>query len=195
MMLPNNVYHLYNRGNNGQDIFYEKRNFLYFLKKARTHFLPHVDILAYCLMKNHFHFLINTKESFRQSGFSNDLMIMLRSYTRAINKQLGRTGSLFAQNTKIKLLETHGMTQSHAMSSTNADTYPFVCFHYIYQNPIRAGLVNRMEHWEMSSFQDYAGFRNGSLCHKELAYQLLDLPSNPIHFIRESYALLPDDIV
>lgn len=163
-MLPNRLYHLYNRGNNRQNIFFDD----YFLSKAQTHLLPHVDILAYCLMNNHFHFMINTKVNFQRSEFSNGLKIMLRSYTRAINKERDQTGSLFSQNTKIKQLETHGMTSSHAMSSANADNYPLICFHYIHQNPVRASLVKKMEHWEMSSFQDYAGYRNDTLCNKKL---------------------------
>lgn len=59
---PNTIYHIYNQGNNKQIIFPEERNYIFFLKKVRKHLLPCVDILAYCLMPNHFHFLIYTNE-------------------------------------------------------------------------------------------------------------------------------------
>ena len=115
---------------------------------------------------------------------------MLRSYTRAINKQENRTGSLFQQNTKIKDLEaddSHVMALSHGITP-NAE-YPFICFHYIHQNPVRGGLVERMEDYEMSSFQDYAGLRNGTICTKELTKKFLDIDIQPESFLAESYSV------
>ena len=177
-MQPTSFYHIYNRGNNKQRIFLNRENYLFFLRKVRTHFLNHVDVLAYCLMPNHFHFLVFTKHNFDSTGFSNDLKIMLRSYTRAINIQEIRTGSLFQQNTKIKNLETDDSTD-----------YSFICFHYIHQNPVRGGLADNMEDYEMSSFQDYAGFRNGTICNKELAKEFLDIDIVPKIFLKDSYSL------
>ena len=49
------IYHLYNRGNNSQKIFFDHENYIFFLQKIRTHLTPVADILAYCLMPNHFH--------------------------------------------------------------------------------------------------------------------------------------------
>jgi len=49
------------------------------------------------------------------------------------------------------------------------------CFHYIHQNPWKAGLVSKMENWKYSSFSDFAGFRDGTLCNKQLALELLIL--------------------
>ncbi|MBN1950845.1 MAG: transposase [Bacteroidales bacterium] len=56
------LYHLYNQGNNRQDIFFKHENYLYFLDKMKIHILPHCDILAYCLMPNHFHIMIRVNE-------------------------------------------------------------------------------------------------------------------------------------
>lgn len=67
--------------------------------------------------------------------------------------------------------------------------YPFICFHYIHQNPLKARLVKRMEDWEMSSFRDYAGLRDNTLVNKDLAIKMLDLPATPEQFIREAYAV------
>lgn len=53
-----NIYHVYNRGNNSNPIFFERENYYFFLKKMRRHLLPYCDILAWCLMPNHFHWLI-----------------------------------------------------------------------------------------------------------------------------------------
>ena len=61
---------------------------------------------------------------------------------------------------------------------------------YIHQNPMKAGLVKRMEDWEYSSFNDYCGNRSETMCNKELASQLLDL--NFDTFYDDSYRLISD---
>jgi len=52
--IENNIYHVYNQGNNRQRIFFTYDNQVYFLDKIRKHILPYADILAWCLMYNHF---------------------------------------------------------------------------------------------------------------------------------------------
>lgn len=57
-----NLYHIYNQGNNRQQIFYVRDNYLFFLNKLKRHVLPYSDILAWCLMSNHFHLLVYVKQ-------------------------------------------------------------------------------------------------------------------------------------
>lgn len=52
------IYHIYNQGNNRQRIFFDRENYLFFLRKIRTHILPFADIFAWCLMPNHFHLMV-----------------------------------------------------------------------------------------------------------------------------------------
>jgi putative transposase len=54
-------YHIYHRGNNRENIFFEEKNFEYFLKLYVKYIVPVADTYAYCLMKNHFHFLVRIK--------------------------------------------------------------------------------------------------------------------------------------
>ena len=186
----NELYHIYNRGNNQQKIFFKPGNYMYFLKKVRSYLLPHCDILSYSLMPNHFHFLIHSdertiiKKTIRfppKNVLSEGIRVLLSSYTQAINKQNQTSGSLFQQNTKA---------QPIVKGSRN---YDITVFHYIHQNPYRANLVSRMEDWEYSSFADYCGKRNGSLCNRELAIKLLGL--NMKTFYEDSYkAICIDDI-
>ena len=186
----NELYHIYNRGNNRQKIFFKPDNYIYFLKKVRRYLLPYCDILSYSLMPNHFHFLIHSDERtiinktirFQPKNvLSEGIRVLLSSYTQAINKQNQTSGSLFQQNTKA---------QPIVMGSRN---YDITVFHYIHQNPYRANLVLRMEDWEYSSFADYCGKRNGSLCNRELAIKLLGL--NMKTFYEDSYkAIGIDDI-
>lgn len=140
------LYHIFNQGNNRQKIFFTRDNYLFFLTKIKNHILPHADIIAWCLMPNHFHLMIyvHTLEIYVESsdgftncdckglnssdGFTNcdceDLQseavtkpypkrtlndsigILLRSYTRAINKQENMTGSLFRNPTQAQCLTT-----------------------------------------------------------------------------------------
>jgi hypothetical protein len=105
---------------------------------------------------------------------------MLSSYTRAINIQEKRTGSLFQQNSKAKCLTDLKMLG-------NTESYGLICFKYIHQNPLKAGLVKRIEDWEFSSFNDYAGLRNGDLSNKALCYELLEVPNEERAFMKFSY--------
>lgn len=103
------TYHVYNQGNNKQQIFFTSENYLYFLKTYKTLVAPHADAIAYCLMPNHFHFLLSTNEQSVQqlkvgsptlSALSNGIRMLLSSYATAINKQQHTTGSLFRQKPK-----------------------------------------------------------------------------------------------
>ena len=182
---PGNIYHIYNRGNNRQQIFFSREHYLFFLNKLKKELTPYCHILAWCLMPNHFHLMVDYPEnklSESSHSLNKAIAIVLRSYAQAINKQQNRTGSLFQQKTKAKLLT----------ESENAD-YPLVCFHYIHQNPLRANLVERLEDWEFSSFRDYAGLREGTLVDKALAYRFMDIPTDAITFHQQSYQIITDD--
>ena len=177
------LYHIYNRGNNKKRIFYHNDNYIFFLQKIRNHLKPHCHILAYCLMPNHFHLLIKTFDNDNGQEISKAIGIILRSYTQVINKKQNSVGSVFQQKTKAKYLEATYIN------------YPFICFNYIHQNPLKAGIVNRLENWDYSSFKDYVGLRKGTLCDKELARQILDLPPNPLEFYKLAYLMISDDLV
>lgn len=57
----NQIYHIYNQGNDKGAIFFQEKNYLFFLTKMRKILTPYLDFLAYCLMPNHFHWLIIPK--------------------------------------------------------------------------------------------------------------------------------------
>ena len=58
----NHLYHMDNRGNNSQKIFFCRDNYLFFLRKIKTYILPYADILAWCLMPSHFYLMIYVNE-------------------------------------------------------------------------------------------------------------------------------------
>jgi putative transposase len=141
-----NFYHVYNRGHNYQAIFFDRENYLYFLRLTQEHVsLKSVDVVAYCLMPNHYHFLVYL----RDETLSDAMKSLSLSYTKAINKRFNRCGSLF-----------QGRFQSILVSDTN---YLINLIRYIHQNPVQAGLVSQPEEWEFSSCLEYAGKRSGKL--------------------------------
>ena len=202
-LIKDNVYHIYNQGNNRQKIFYNRDNYLFFLQKMNDYLLPYCDVLAWCLMPNHFHWMVYVRETelesvMRRGGTEIDRVtpnreasrgatqsrtptvsnlnqaigIMLSSYTRAINQQQSRSGSLFRQKTKADCI-TKPIEVSPSYYNLGFGTlifipdpdkdYPQICFNYIHQNPVKAGLVKNPEDWEFSSFRDLSGLRNGKL--------------------------------
>lgn len=189
----NNIYHIYNRGNNRQPIFFDDENYLFFLKKLKKELTPYCKVLAYCLMPNHFHLMIWVGEidtrptalSGRTGAevLSRKIGTVLSSYTQAINKQQKRTGSLFQQKTKAKCLTQSG------------ENYPAICFHYIHQNPLRAKLVTKMEDWEYSSFKDYAALRKGTLPEIAFCKEIIEIPISSEEFFQESYAIISEDVM
>ncbi|WP_299584491.1 hypothetical protein [uncultured Sunxiuqinia sp.] len=200
------IYHVFNRGNNSQRLFFTRDNYLFFIEKIRTYILPHADLLAWCLMPTHFHLMVHVNEirmpvksedyapfsslparaslevkpslSKKSRSLNDSIGIMLRSYSRAIQKQENRTGSLFQKATKARCLtQTDGISPAWFQSRYGAiisrafaeDDYPQVCFDYIHANPVKDALVGNMEEWAFSSARDYAGLRNGKLINKERA--------------------------
>lgn len=178
------IYHIYNRGNNKQKIFFKPENYYYFIKGVERYLLPCCDILAWCLMPNHFHLMIRANSfstpiikdgSFERQQFSQGIKQLLSSYTKAINKQEGRTGSLFQQKTKSICVT----------SNTQHDT---TTFHYIHQNPMKARLVKKMEDWEFSSFKEYLGLTQEPLCNLPLAKKHLSINFDNLY--EESYKVI-----
>ena len=91
-------YHIYNRGINGDNIFTSDANKVYFLKLYKKYLTTKVATFAYCLLSNHFHFLIRIEKEAKEviQAFSN----LFNAYAKAFNKQQNRTGSLFEKHFK-----------------------------------------------------------------------------------------------
>lgn len=185
------IFHIYNRGNNKQCIFFGHENYIFFLKKMSEHLKPYGNILAWCLIPNHFHFMLevlhlsvsfkSTETGKVESRTLNDSIgIMLRSYTRAINNAQNRTGSLFQKQTKAICLNdpqfspsyfdtAFGVLGNRELVGTN---YLATCFRYIHNNPAHHNLVKNANSWEYSSYADYFCGRGGKLANVERGKEL-----------------------
>lgn len=160
--VPGQYYHFYNRGNNRQAIFFERENYLYFLKGIKKYLLPRVEVLAYCLMPTHYHLL--GRVNAQTSGFlknpevlsaevSQAMMRLGVSYTKAINKRFSRVGALLQGQFQAKPVQTH----SHLLN---------LCV-YIHANPVKDGLVASPEAWEFSNYLEWLGLRSGTLINRK----------------------------
>jgi len=159
-------------------IFFSSKNYLYLLQKIRNEWSAHCDIYCYCLMPNHFHFMLQpTPEGCKQitlkektthlQNLSKTIGKTLSSYTQAINIQNNTTGNLFQKKTKAKCLTE----QSIVELPYHLKDYLANCFFYIHNNPLTVTNIEDLKQWPYSSWPDYYGLRNGSLCNKEKAMQ------------------------
>jgi putative transposase len=154
-LFPGQVYHIYNRGNNREDIFREDRNYVFFLELYAKYVLPVVDTFAYCLLKNHFHLLIRVKDltgssanlsgqenanlSGQEKAVSQAFSNFFNAYTKAFNKEYDRTGSLFQRAFGRRLVRSN--------------EYFLALIAYIHQNPQRHGLIGDFQEWKYSSYK------------------------------------------
>ncbi|RRO15308.1 hypothetical protein [Flavobacteriaceae bacterium 14752] len=180
-LIPEHFYHIYNRANGNDILFKTKENYHFFLNKFNIHISPVANTFCYCLMPNHFHFLIQLKneqeisdrfiDERREkkwrgqeviSGFvSQQFSNLFNAYTKAFNKRYNRKGSLFMRNFKRKdVLE---------------ESYLRKLVHYIHYNPIKAGLVKQPKDWEFSSYSSLTSERKTQLRRDETLSWFEDL--------------------
>ncbi len=161
------IYPFYSRAVGQEKLFKYEDNYRYFLTKYKLHINPIANTFAWCLLPNHFHFLIKVKSldsirfyysAVKKINFSAELLsdfIMerfsnwLNSYTKAFNKVNERKGSLFIDY--MRRVQVNGDEQ---LSAT---------IFYIHKNPVHHGLVKKLEDWKWSSYKSFFSNRETSL--------------------------------
>ena len=156
----NGIYHVYNRGVEKRIVFQDKQDYLVFLHYLKKYLTPpqenevrpqsianlhlQVELLAYCLMPNHFHLLIRQMPPTALTTFMRCLM---NSYTKYFNTKYVRVGPLFQGKFKAVLVEN--------------DQYLLHLSRYIHLNPMRSDLISRnsLIEYPYSSYAEYLGIR------------------------------------
>ncbi|TVR36217.1 MAG: hypothetical protein EA390_00855 [Balneolaceae bacterium] len=164
-------YHIYNRGADRKNLFWDDEDYKEFIKKFDYYLYPSVQTFAWCLLSNHFHALIRIRTVQEQSSIysayknlfltgkyhgsqdptnkpfiaSNQISHFMNSYTRYINKKRERTGTLIEGPLKRKKV----------IDETNF--LHLVC--YIHRNPIHHGIVKDYCEYRYSSFPDFLNGR------------------------------------
>ena len=138
LLSNDNIYHIVLKGINGNTLFYDDKDFGSFIKhfkEACTNY--NIDIIAFCLMTNHVHFILrfdnnNMADMFKSFG---------AKYVPKYNAYHSRTGPLF-----------NGRYYS---SPINDDEYLFAALRYIHYNPVNAGICNSPDEYKWSSYNEY----------------------------------------
>lgn len=159
LLEPSNYYHIYNHAVGKENIFRNTDNYYYFLEKYNQHIMPICKTYAYCLLPNHFHFLISINSNKNLINFFNrkyfekhkeqpitklitqQFSNFFNAYSKAFNKQNTRTGALFCDYFERKKVDNK--------------TYFMKLMHYIHFNPVLHGLVNEINDWKFTSFHLY----------------------------------------
>lgn len=176
----NCFYHVYNRGNNKEDIFLENENYSFFLNKWYKYLVKYVNIWAYCLLPNHFHLIVEVKSKqelnqlLAKSRYdsiprfiSNQFRTTFISYAKSFNKVYNRTGSLFQKPFKRIKISTRD--------------YLLTLIHYIHHNPIHHCYTEDFTDWEFSSYRAIIGSRETKL-EREKVLNLFDGKNKFIEF-------------
>ena len=180
-------YHVYNRGNAKQNIFRDNADFHFFLLRLRQNLFPDekaklrlqplppnsFSLICYCLMPNHFHFLIRQNEEIPMSKL---LLKICTSYSKYFNKKYESVGHIFQDQFKqVWVGDNEYLTWLSA---------------YIHQNPKVAGLANDIKKYPWSSYLDFIGERNDSLCKKEIILNQFNSAGDYENFVSDSFDII-----
>ncbi|MDX2303716.1 MAG: hypothetical protein NW226_13005 [Microscillaceae bacterium] len=173
-LLPNQRYHIINHAVGNENLFRKEENYRYFLQKFYEYIHPVAQTYAYCLMPNHFHFLLNFREEeilqayyqklypqkngnienyhvFLMQRFSN----FCNAYAKAYNKMYDRKGALFIDFLRRIRVES--------------DEYFTNLLGYIHCNPKNHGFCKKPEDWFYSSYHAYKSEKTTNLPRQEVA--------------------------
>jgi len=137
---PGAVYHVTARGDRREDIFVDdedRRALLGVVAQALSRF--DAEALAYCLMGNHYHFVLHT----RQANLSKLMRHVNGVYTQTYNRSHHKVGHVFQGRFKAILVDR--------------DSYLLEVCRYVDLNPVRARLVRKPGSWAWSSYRAHVG--------------------------------------
>ncbi|MCW3125787.1 MAG: hypothetical protein JWO03_1445 [Bacteroidetes bacterium] len=166
-LLENQYYHIFNRGNNKENVFIQAKNYSYFLKRYDYYLSEYIDTFAYCLLPNHFHLLIRVKPYSQfplqtktlkklenDEKVSEQFRLLFMSYAKSINIQEDRVGSLFQKNFRRKLVDN--------------EKYFSHLVYYIHANPQLHGICEDFRVYEHSSYERILSDRSSKLFKEEV---------------------------
>jgi putative transposase len=137
ILVPDMPHHIVQRGHNRAVVFFEDRDYLYYLDTLREWKAEFdVRVYAYCLMTNHVHLVLRPGPD--TSGIAKLMKRLAARQTRRVNRLEKRSGTLWESRYRSSPIET--------------DTYLLACTRYVELNPVRAGMVARPGDYRWSSY-------------------------------------------
>ncbi|GAB4285443.1 MAG: hypothetical protein Kow0068_10790 [Marinilabiliales bacterium] len=157
---PDKYYHIFNHAVSKDNLFIENKNYDFFINKFEKYMVEYVDVLAYCLMPNHYHFVIKVKKinetkkcqtlnkmsdiynnnnnNNNKSSISTAFKRLFTSYTNSYNKLYNRRGTLFQPRYKRLLINNETQLKNTII--------------YVHNNPVIHGFVKKPSDWNYSSY-------------------------------------------
>jgi putative transposase len=134
-------YHVFTRGNDRKKIFHNKQDYKFFFKIISKYLNKfQINILNYCLMPNHIHFLIQAQKARELPKF---MQAILQVYAGYFREKYNSVGFTFQNRYKSKFIDK--------------ESYLLECARYIERNPIRDKVVNDPLNYPWSSLSFYVG--------------------------------------
>jgi REP element-mobilizing transposase RayT len=160
-------YHIYNRGCNKEPIFFNEGNYIYLLRKTKNSYKKYgVSILAYCLMPNHYHFLL---KQLTDRPLSDWIQMLFNGYVQAVNKQQERSGTPFQGTTNHVLVDK--------------DDCLLYLARYIHLNPVAAKLIQPPDDWPYSNYLEWVEIRGGTVIDREFVKSYFLTPNDYREFV------------
>lgn len=175
----NSYWHVFNRGVDKRKIFLDEDDFKIFkyylyiylspidailkiypqlpLRVQRNNLNDQADLIAYCLMPNHFHFLLGQKS---KTAISKLMKQVSNAYTRFFNAKYDRVGSMMQGRFKAVRIKT--------------DEQLVHVSRYIHLNPVSANLVKDLRYYKWSSYNGYINNLEDSFCKNDLIMKLFN---------------------
>lgn len=147
------LYHIYNRGNGKENIFYSKRNYRYFLLQYDKYLSQLLDTFSFALLPNHFHLLVRIKTDYPEV-VSEQFRKFFISYSMSINKEQKRRGNLFQRQFKRKLIDD--------------EKYFYSAIYYIHSNPVHHSIVKDLAEYPYTSYKLFESESETKLCKDEV---------------------------
>ncbi|MFZ1756348.1 MAG: transposase [Caldilineaceae bacterium] len=165
---PGNYYHIYNRGAGKRSIFYRHEDYMNFLQRFKENTAKtNASIIAYCLMPNHFHFLLRQND---EMSVGLAVQRICLGYAKHLNIKYEEQGALFAGRFQAILVST--------------DEYLRHLCRYIHANPVIAGIALTPDLWPYSNYLEWIGQRQGTLVDRKFVQKHFPTPEHYISFVK-----------
>lgn len=169
ILSPESTYHIYNRANGNEKMFLSDENYRFFIQKYREHISPFADTFCYCLMPNHFHFLIRIKtevelkktfskfkietETFPKFKTETETFPKFKTLEKLLSKQFSNFFSSYTQafNKQQNRMGSLFMKNFKRIKVTE-QRYLLNLVRYIHYNPVVSSLTSKPTEWPHSSY-------------------------------------------
>jgi len=166
--LAGNYYHFYNRGRSRLSIFHGDSDYLQVLQKMKEYLHKfELTMIAYCLMPNHYHFLVR-QDSDMPAGWLPQHIF--NSYAKSYNHRYRHSGTIFAGNYHVRLVD-------------KPDYLVHLC-RYIHANPVKDGIASDLNLWPYSNYLEWIAARTGTIVDRAFVNNYFPDPADYTAFVQ-----------